>query len=1077
MAKSAAGLGGEALGIGSGLRAMAVEGRSDMKAISGRAGLGPGVWRPGLAVSWVILGFLFGAGCMELAASSQTSGQGGVRFVIDSWDTDEGLPPSSQNSVTSILQARDGFLWFGTLNGLVRFDGLEFVVFDESNTPGLGSSRVVALFEDRKGDLWIGTETAGVVRMSGGKYTSVGVGQGRSDCRMVSACQDRSGGIWFCMADGQLWRMAEERYSVFVLGLDRPSSYRGVVADAEGPVWVGADDRLVSVRPFPVPGGLEPQVEVEVAVGKLDRLVASGGGGYWRLADGVVQRWRGGQLDRDWGAYPWGRVPVSAAAEDGQGNLVVGTLGGGVFWYDGQGKATRISLGDHPAFNIVLSLCIDRDGTLWVGTDGRGLCRVRRQVFEVWDLSWGVSLDVVQSVSADDRGGIWIGSNGGGVTHWREGEMRQYGSAEGLTNRHVWAVHADRGGRVWAGTWGDGLFCLAGERFERPPGAEVLPRVIRAIYEDAGGRLWLGTQGGLAVWEGSAWRVYTQKDGLSSDEVRALAEDGVGGMWVGTGGGGVNRFRGGRFEAIRRGDGLPADEVTSLLAEAGGVLWVGTRGGGLGRYAGGRWTRYTTREGLLSNSVGYLLDDELGHLWVGSTAGLMRIKKAELEAVAGRGAGVVTCRAYGKPDGLPTRECTAGSQPGAARGGDGRLWFPTARGLAAVQPSRLNPNPRPPPVRIEEVLVNGQPQVWEAGGDGGPPVLRVSAGKEHLEIRYTSLNLAAADRGRFKYRLDAEGDETTWTEAGTDRVARYPRLPPGEYRFHVQASNEDGLWNEVGSVLRLVVEPPFWRTWWFVGGVVVVLLGAVTGTVHTLSTQRLRRQVERLRQEEALEKERARIARDIHDHLGACLTQVALLGELVEGDKEDPAEVEVHARQISQTARDTTRVLDEIVWALNPSNDTVESLITYASKYAQEYLSTAGLRCRLDVPGVVPAAVLPPEVRHNVFLALKEAVTNVVRHAGASAVWVRVRFETGAFAVEVEDNGRGLGSVDPAAARLRNGLSNMRRRMEEVGGRFELGSAADGGTRVRLVAPLVSWHGGAGRGRASVDGPAGRSAS
>jgi signal transduction histidine kinase len=284
----------------------------------------------------------------------------------------------------------------------------------------------------------------------------------------------------------------------------------------------------------------------------------------------------------------------------------------------------------------------------------------------------------------------------------------------------------------------------------------------------------------------------------------------------------------------------------------------------------------------------------------------------------------------------------------------------------------------------------------------------------------------------------------------------YPALPAGEYRFEVTASNEDGVWNERGASLGITVLPPFWRTWWFLTGSTLLLLGAVAGTVHFVSTQRLQRQVARMKQKEALEKERSRIARDLHDQLGASLTQVALLGELAEGDKDSPPDVEAHARQISRTARDTTRVLDEIVWAVNPSNDTLEGLINYICKYAQEYLAVAGLRYRLEVPPQLPHVVLPPEVRHNVFLATKEAVTNVVRHAQATEAHIRLALEPGRFILEITDDGRGVAGMETEAAQRRNGLRNMRRRLEDVGGAFTLSPAAGRGAIARFVVPLGS---------------------
>jgi signal transduction histidine kinase len=483
-----------------------------------------------------------------------------------------------------------------------------------------------------------------------------------------------------------------------------------------------------------------------------------------------------------------------------------------------------------------------------------------------------------------------------------------------------------------------------------------------------------------------------------------------------------------------------------------GVLWVATDGGGLARLRDGRWTRYTTREGLVSNSLGYLLDDDAGYLWIGSNAGLMRVARQALNDFAEGRITSVPCRAYGKPDGLPTRECTSGSQPGAVRARDGTLWFPTIKGLTSVDPTQLHPNTNPPPVLIESVLVDDQPFSRLALGVKGPESVTIPAGRERLEIHYTSLNLGAPDRARFRYRL--EDYESAWVEAGNTRVVRYPKLPPDDYRFRVIACNEDGVWNETGSSLAITVLPPFWQTGWFLTASALALLGTIVGSVHYVSTQRLKRQVERMKQREALEKERGRIARDLHDQLGASLTQIALLGELAESDKDAAAEVEAHAQQISKTARETTRVLDEIVWAVNPSNDTLEGLINYVCKYAQDYLTVAGLRCRLEVPAQLPATALPPEVRHNVFLAAKEALTNVVRHAQATEARLRLRLEPTAFTLEIEDNGRGVAGLNDPRAQTRNGLRNMRRRMEDLGGSFSIGPSPGRGAVVRLTVPL-----------------------
>jgi signal transduction histidine kinase len=615
------------------------------------------------------------------------------------------------------------------------------------------------------------------------------------------------------------------------------------------------------------------------------------------------------------------------------------------------------------------------------------------------------------------------------------------------------AVFADYQQHVWTGirfgSSAAGILQLDGDSLKqagRPVGGK-----ISVIYEDTTHRLWFGARAVLDCYANGKWTRYSPRDGLSSSDIQAIAEDRDGSLWIGTGGGGLQRFKEGRFSALTKADGLPSDNIGSLYVDADGVLWAGTTGG-LVRMDHGKITRWGRGEGLLNDRVGYIVEDSMGWLWLGSTAGLSRVRKGALTDFARDKTNNVFFRIYGEADGLPSAECTLDVQPGASRTIDGNLWFPTIKGLAFVNPATLVPNSNQPPIRIEAVLINGELQNPITLRAPPPLQLEVPPGKESVEIRYASINLSAPLAGKFKYRM--RGYEQDWTERPGDvRFARYSRLAPGDYTFEVRACNEDGVWSEGGAMLAIKVLPPFWQTWWFRTVAAVVAVGWVAGLVYYISTQRLQRQVATLRQQEALERERARIARDLHDQLGANLTQVALLGEMAETDKDLPDEVEAHARQISQTARETTHALDEIVWTVNPSNDTLDGLINYVCKYAQEYLALAGLKYRLDVPSQLPATPISPELRHNLFLVAKESINNIVKHAGATSAWLRLQLEVDGFLLEIEDDGKGLGPN--AENKGRSGLKNMRKRMEDIGGRFEIGPRDGSGTRIRLVAKLL----------------------
>jgi len=983
-------------------------------------------------------------GALIWALALRVLGAGGTRFTVDVFGTDRGLP---QSSVLTLALARDGYMWAGTLNGLARFDGDRFTVFDESNTRGLSSSRVFRLFEDAGENLWIGTENAGIVlARKDGSVVGVDIGQGTIEGRLMAACQDGVGSVWLYTANGQLGRYNDKKVDVWRIGADRPSFCRSLVVDETGMLWVGTDWSLMAVGPLTAPKGADLPVARELAVGN-DYLLSRRAGGFWRLGRGRIERWQGGLPvgEAAW-AYPWrSDVHVSSACEDLEGNLIVGTYGDGVWLFDRDGVASRISGLSH---SYIWSLLVDREGCLWVGTDGGGLNRVKRQVFGVTEGSLG---STVQSATPDKKNGVWIGYNGERVGHWNAGSMEEYSLHQ--LDLYVRAVLEDRAGRVWVATYSHGLFQLRDGKFERAAGSAILQPQISCLYEDRAGMIWAGTQGGLARWDGEAWKQYTTAEGLSANGVRAVAEDAGGRLWIGTDWGGLNCLESGKFRTYTKTNGLPSNNIASVYVDADGVIWVGTSGG-LARFGEGHWTTFGKEQGLPGNAMGYLLDDGRGDLWVGTTAGLARTAKRSLEEYANGRVRNVLCRTYNQADGLPAAECASGSQPGACRTADGRLWFPTIRGLAWLDPAQLQVNTNRLPVVIESVLVEGVPA--RTNSFRAPPLTEVvlAPGKARLEVRYTSLNLAGRDRARFRYRM--QGHETGWTEteAGSLPVAYYSKLPPGEYRFQVSACNEDGVWNETGAWLKVRVLPPFYLTWWFIGLMSAVLLGGIVGSVHYVSTQRLHRELEGMRQKEALEHERARIARDLHDQLGANLTQIALVGELAEADRNLPEEVESHAQQICQTARDTTRALDEIVWTVNPSNDTLSGLINYVCKYAQEYLQIAGVRYRVDAPAQVPATPISPELRHNVFLAAKEAITNVVRHARASAAVLRLQLAERSFTLEIEDNGKGLRGFDAAAAASRNGLRNMRKRMEDVGGTFSIQAAGETGAVVRLTAPL-----------------------
>ena len=398
-------------------------------------------------------------------------------------------------------------------------------------------------------------------------------------------------------------------------------------------------------------------------------------------------------------------------------------------------------------------------------------------------------------------------------------------------------------------------------------------------------------------------------------------------------------------------------------------------------------------------------------------------------------------------DGLPSLECSDGYQPACLRANDGRLWFSTAKGVVSVDPDELTTGSSPPPVVIEELRVDGETLASTAGKITVPP------GHKHFEFHFTSPTFDAPDKTRFRYRID--GLDNDWVDADVQRTAHYGHLTPNQYRFHVIACNSDGVWNKTGATIEFTVQPYFYQTRLFLVLTAALVLGGVAAVVRTIAARKYQRELARLEQQHAIERDRARIAKDIHDDIGAGLTQITLLSELA---RREPAQAGAQLDRISDAARDLTRSMDEIVWAVDPQHDTLASLMDYISAYTEDFLRTAEIRCRIDLPAALPTMQVDAELRYNLFLALKEALNNAVKHSHASEVWLRLKLEPKSFTLVVEDNGRGFQGVNgeastASAERLYSGsgLANLKKRLEFIGGRCVVHSSTGQGTKVEMT--------------------------
>ncbi len=963
-------------------------------------------------------------------------------YFVRTLSTDVGLP---DNAVTAVLQTRDGYLWIGTYGGLARFDGVRFTVFNNSTRPGLQSDRITSLYEDPQGALWIGHERGDLTCYRNGKFDAQEI-RGTGVRRKISAIgSDRNGAIWLMNEEGTLVRARDG----MTCALPNQDGVVQMVQDSAGTLWVASGGKVASLDegrliPLTVESNADPVVSY------VQGICASQDGGLWIVGDSRVRKWNHRSWTEDRGPNPSNSTPT-AIIETRSGCLAMGTVDSGLYLLFPNGVVRHFSQAEGFPHDWIRCLCEDREGTLWTGAGSDGLVALHPGKVETLDPPDHWQGRVALSTTTGRDGAIWIGTEGAGLYRYLDGVWTHFGGNSGLANQFVWCVSEDSRGRMWAGTWGGGMFMQQAGHFVVPPGLENLNVPMAAILHATDGVTWIGTASGLLRYDNGSLEWFGQTNDFNVLDVRAIAQETNGTIWFGTLGGGLGRLQNGVVKHFGKSDGLANDYVQCLHLDAEGALWIGTYGGGLIRFKDGAFATITSAQGLPNNFISVIEEDGYGHFWVSSHNGIFRVSKKALDACAGGNPAPLNCFVFGKGDGMPSLVCSGGFQPAAALMTDGRIAFPTGRGVVIVNPENARVNRLEPLVVIEEIIVNGR-MLAENPAAGG--VLKFPPGSRRFEFHYTGLSFVAPEKMRFRYRV--EGRDNDWVDAGGKRVAEYTYLPPGDYTFHVLACNSDAVWNEAGASLAFKLQPQFWQTWWFRTAAGLAAVAFIVANVLLVTRHRLRRKLEVIQRQQAVERERTRIARDIHDHLGANLTRISLLSQSAQGELSNPVRAAAQLDRIYDTALDLTRALGEIVWAVNPHHDTLDSLASYLGNFAQEYLVPINIRCRLDVPLHLPPWPITAEVRHNIFLAFKEALHNVVQHSGATEVSVVLQTGDHVFTLAVRDNGKGfdVGAAEsnPAPQRLArgNGLKNIRQRLEKIAGRCEIHSAAGKGTEIKF---------------------------
>ncbi|MCI0707634.1 MAG: histidine kinase [Ignavibacteriae bacterium] len=969
-----------------------------------------------------------------LAQSEQRTFQGvPVRgFVIDHWGMNQGLP---QNSVNSICQTWDGYLWLATYGGLVRFDGVQFTVFDRFNTPGMKADRCTGLYEDTQGRLWIGTES-GLILYAGGTFKTYLSEDGLPSDLITKVIEDHRGVVW-ALTGGLPAYFRDDRFYT----INPVRSGRGMeqmLLDNNSFLTWGKS-RVFAIKGDSAFVVMEPK-DFERLGGDLRDIIRDKEGAVWvALSPGGVLRFTPGRLKRFRTENGLASRYAHRLFLESNGDVWVATYEGiSVISKDSVISITRA---DGLVDGQVNTITKDREGNIWVGMPTGGLHRLRRGLFKVLAKEQGLSTEAILSLCQRRDGSLLVGTSCGGMYEIWNGKVEFSALNRLTTNMCNWSVFEDSKGRIWLDA--SGLVLI--ERNKTKTFDTINERVF-ALYEDRKKRMWAGTANGLfylAEEKGQQWK---RIEGLSNNDVRALHEDSRGNLWVGTVAG-LNKLAGDSIISFTAIPGLASHYFRSIHESEDGTLWFGSYGGGIVRLKNGRFSVITTREGLFDNIVSHIVEDQFGGFWIGCNRGIFRTSRRMLDDLADGKLQRITVQSFDKADGLRNVETNGGFQPNAIRIADGRILFPTIEGIAIVDPRDLQTNSLVPNVVIEKVYTR-------AGAFHPDSLPEIEHEDATLEIQYTALSFVNPQKVFFKHKLEGEDG---WSETRTLRSAFYTSLSPGTHTFQVVARNNDGVWNEEGATVKLVILPPYWMTWWFRTGVALTILSISVLLVNlrfrSLKQKTIRQEEISQRLIETQEQERTRIAREMHDSLGQELLLVKNRAQM--GAQSDDPKARRQFEQISSLVSAVLKSVRQISHDLRPPELDQLGLTETLRSLHESVRDSTTITVSEHLENI--DGMFPKESEINVVRIVQEGLNNILKHSAATEVLSNISIQDGTVIILLHDNGKGFdvkGINKQQKAGL--GLTNIRERVRILGGTFAIDSSPVKETAVEIHIPLSS---------------------
>lgn len=981
--------------------------------------------------SYIRILLAIGAAAAASAPALQTAAPAELKYSRRVWQSADGLP---EDFAQSVAQTPDGYLWIGTSGGLLRFDGLRFVLFDHASRPALTDDSIYTMLAERGGALWIGTEGGGLLCRHKSTFKHYGERQGLTNGFVRVIYRDRKGVLWVG-TDAGLFRMEGERLARVDGSGGIPSfSVHSMREDRQGRLLVGGLGLLV------MDGARAAYYtsSESLADNSIRAILPASDGSIWIGTISGVRRLT--SLNGNPFAIPRILTGVNSGVlmESSDGRIWLGAYGHGVLVYERGRIVQKLRAPSSLPHNNVLTLFEDSERNIWVGTQG-GLLRLSPS--SAATLTTADSAPQSINTIYEDRDGTLLAvALNGSVYRIRNGVLQPLPLPAEAAALRIRNAYRDSTGALWLGTDGQGALRIARDgvrRFTMRQG--LVNDFIRAFCEDRDGNFWIGTDGGLSQLREGVIRNYGVGSGLAYNSIRFVHLVRDGSVYVGTDNG-LSRFRDGAFRGEDVFAAFRGQKTWAIYEDASGALWIGTHGGGLFRLQGGKVSRVTASDGLPSDKIHFIAEDIRGNMWMSTSAGVLSAPRRDLEARMNGSGSELAFSVYGMSEGLSTNQMSGGVQPAGVVKRSGEIWLPCTRGVVWIQPDARGSGARntgvPPPVLIEEAHADDQTVPFDG-------MLVLPPGEGKLEIHYTAVRLRSPERIRFKYWL--EGFDHGWTDAGQRRVAYYTNIPPGQYRFRVLAYELHEPRNTSERAMEIRWKPHYYQTPWFLTLCSAFALGAA-GLLYWVHIHNLRRRFA------AVLEERNRLAREMHDTLiQGCVGLSALLEAAAHAHEVCPGKSRELLDRARREARSAVEEARMAIWNLRHTEEFAANLTDSIAHLARQIGIETGIAIRFESSGAPPR--LDAEAGRSLLLIVREALQNSARHAAPSNLTVSLRTDRGTLHVLVEDDGCGFDPSRASSDSPHYGLTGMQERVRKLGGEFVIRSAPGEGTQVCISLP------------------------